>query len=299
MDFFVYAAAGYVLVISKLLGHRIMQDIGDVLGALLYYPMKKLRKRAVKNILYAGVVATEREARKLTAKMFGHLVKLCFEIIHFSNCRYSTLKFVRVANLDVLKWVREKYGSSVLIFGHHGNWELGACLSLYGYTISPVIRPPASKALYAILTAMRRSKLAVPVEKYGAADYMIKFIKAGRFVSIDMDQNAGGQGVRVKFFGKDVSCWKTPAILSLRLKVPVVPVKVVRKNMVTRLIINDPIMPDVPPGEADKITFLTQKYVNSIETHIKDEPYQWLWMLNRWKDDSKKADRKREIAAVA
>lgn len=299
MDFFVYAAMGYVLVISKLLGHRIMQDIGDILGAFMYYPMKKLRKRAVKNMLFAGVAATESEARKLTVKMFGHLVKLCFEIIHFSNCRYSTLKFVRIVNLNVLKMVREKYGSSVLIFGHHGNWELGSCLSLYGYTISPVIRPPESKALYAILTSMRRSKLAVPIEKYGAADSMIKFLKERRFVSIDMDQNAGAQGVRVKFFGKDVSCWKTPAILSLRLKVPVVPVKVVRRNMVTRLIVNDPIMPDVPPDEVDKITFLIQRYVNSIEEHIKDEPYQWLWILNRWKDDFKKADRKSETVTVA
>ncbi|MBI4245492.1 MAG: lysophospholipid acyltransferase family protein [Planctomycetes bacterium] len=280
---FEYLFFYYTIITVKLLGFNLSQQISYPLGFIPYLLLPRLKRKAIKNFLLSGVATTNKEARKLTLKMFQHLIMSLFEVFFLYNVRRRTLKYVRFINAEILLDINKKKTGAVCIFSHHGNWELGLSLALLGLPMQPIIRPPESSVLYDIITKMRLSKGSVPLEKFRVADEMVRRIKEKKFITIDMDQNAGSEGVRVKFFQKDVSCWKTPAILSLRYQVPVIPVKVVRRNQINFIIIGNPIYPSEAAESDDKIKHLTQIYVSKIEEHMKNEPYQWLWFLNRWK----------------
>jgi KDO2-lipid IV(A) lauroyltransferase len=90
-------------------------------------------------------------------------------------------------------------------------------------------------------------------------------------------------GIPVPFFGRDAMTASALAELALRYDCPIVPTHVVRvKGPMLRLVIEPPLQ-FTPTGDRHADVAALMAMVNQrVESWVRDNPEQWLWLHNRW-----------------
>ncbi|HMB06627.1 MAG TPA: lysophospholipid acyltransferase family protein, partial [Isosphaeraceae bacterium] len=101
---------------------------------------------------------------------------------------------------------------------------------------------------------------------------------------------AGQNGLYVEFFGRPASTHKAIALLAIEHKAPVVVGYARRIGPGFRYEVGCPeiIEPSEWTGTADDVRLLTQRYTSALETIIRRDPDQYLWLHRRWKHQPKK-----------
>ncbi|MAY74990.1 MAG: hypothetical protein CMJ31_09810 [Phycisphaerae bacterium] len=179
----------------------------------------------------------------------------------------------------------------ILITGHCGNWEiLGATLGVVGLPVHALYRPLDLKPLDQWL---RRSRAACGidlVDKFGATDALPKLMEERQPVAFVADQNAGDRGLFVPFFGRLASTYKTIALLAIAHNADVVCGYAQRLPRAPgkpwpryRASIEDAFGPSDYLDQPDPAYYITARYRRAIETMVRREPDQYLWMHRAWK----------------
>ena len=107
----------------------------------------------------------------------------------------------------------------------------------------------------------------------------LEYINKGYSIALMIDQRVS-EGEMINFFNKAALTTTLPAQLSIRYKIPIVPVFIKR--------INDKFfelnfLEEIKPEENKDKFELTKKLNLILEEMIKNHPYQWIWTHNRWK----------------
>jgi KDO2-lipid IV(A) lauroyltransferase len=98
------------------------------------------------------------------------------------------------------------------------------------------------------------------------------------------DQRGPQEGVRVNFFGREVSVYTGPAALALKTGSPIIfGVPVRQKNYKYHTILVEISQNDLPDSYEEKIKEISQRHTAYLEKIIRENPAQWLWMHDRWK----------------
>jgi KDO2-lipid IV(A) lauroyltransferase len=99
------------------------------------------------------------------------------------------------------------------------------------------------------------------------------------------DQDAGQRGLFVDFFGRPASTHKAIALLAIEHKAPVAVGVACRVGPGFRYEIRcaEVIQPEEFEGTSDDARLLTQRYTTALETLIRQDPSQYLWLHRRWK----------------
>ena len=99
------------------------------------------------------------------------------------------------------------------------------------------------------------------------------------------DQNAGDKGVFVPFFNRLASAYKSIGLLAIQYDVPVICgyARRVNNQFKFEVGIDDVILPEQWKAQPDPLYYITARYTRSLESMVRLDPHQYLWIHRRWK----------------
>lgn len=259
-----------------------LHTLGRFFGLLAYHLVPKWRKRALSNIALA--LPKEDPVR---------LAKACFQSLLITVLEYPKLahekKIERIAYCDNPEPALEilKEGKGLIFFcGHQANWEL---LFLEGTSRMPGVaigRPVKNSHLYAWIKRMREKfggKIISPKE---AVKEGLRALRKGKFLGIVGDQGMPDSGFSCPFLGRLAWTSPLPALLSTRSGAPVIVASVVREKNRYKIHYSDPLFPDIDAPKEQEIDRLMRAILSLFEKSVREHPDQWLWIHNRWKQQT-------------
>jgi KDO2-lipid IV(A) lauroyltransferase len=169
----------------------------------------------------------------------------------------------------------------IIVTGHLGNWEVaGAFLAASGIPLAAVVKRQRNPRFDRYLTSSRRRLLMEPIYMEEAYRAIPAALDDGRGVALVADQDAGGRGIFVPFFGRPASTFRGPAKLALAEDVPLFFGAVVRDGPEYRAILEVVPVPVLGPGAEQEYT---RRWVARLEHHVRRWPEQYFWFHRRWK----------------
>jgi len=254
-----------------------------------------IRRKVVLANLAVAFPDLDAEAReRLGRRTYEHFGSVCVDIL-FQRRMISRASFHR--RIDVQGWARrylDEHGEAGLrqrarrvlfLTAHLGNWELSSgVFSLLGVKIAPVFRMPQNPYLDGLLRRIRLDSQSKAIEKRGAVAAMLDHVEAGGNVGILFDQEAVF-GMYVPFFGLPACTHKTPAVLARDHGLKVFFGVLVRKGDYLHYEARGEMI-DYSHKSDDRqrdLEDVTTDLMRRLETEIRRNPEQYMWMHRRWK----------------
>lgn len=279
MSFINYILFRLVAIPLSLLPYRTIHFLGNKLGLALYYLYPKYRKRALSNLALASDL-------KLSPEEIVCLAKESLQNLMITSLEYPKLArekdISRIATCDNPEPALEiiKSGKGIIFFcGHQANWEV---LFLEGTSRMPGVaigRPITNRFLYNWVVKIRQKYGGKIIPPQNALKEGLRALKAGSFLGIVGDQGMPNSGYSSPFFGRKAWTSPLPALLSSRTGCPIMVAMTRRVDGKYRIRYSDPIW----PKEEIDIDGLMRPALSYLEQSIQQEPSQWLWIHNRWK----------------
>jgi KDO2-lipid IV(A) lauroyltransferase len=254
--------------------------LGRLLGRIAFRAIPRWRKRALSNLALA-------KALDLSPKEIVSIARQSFENVGITALEYPKLLFRKnflpalCLNPEPAQKLLEEHKGLVFFCGHQANWEL---LFLEGTKRMPgtaIGRPIKQRALYRRIVAMREKyggKIIAPKE---AIKEGMRALKQGRFLGIVGDQGMPESPFACDFLGRRAYTTTAPALLALKLGVPLIVATIARVGLRYQITYSDPIpSTDVETMMREALAFF--------ENSVKQNPGQWLWFHNRWKQETPK-----------
>ena len=260
----------------------------STLGALAFYVQPRARVVTEVNLSMAMPDLSRRELRRLARRVWADLGRNCLDVLRFPRSGWEELdKLVRVEGLQTLEEALSHGRGVIAVTGHIGNWEtMGAYFSMRGYPLSVLARPLRDERLERVLDSQRRGKGIRPISRIANARPAYESLKRGDMLGVLIDQDTPVKGVFCDFFGRPAFTPAGPAYLAMRTGAAVVPMAISMQSDGTHLV---RIMKAVDASAKDgddkdrRALEITAECTRSLETLIRYEPTQWVWMHERWK----------------
>lgn len=276
---------------------RWLGKLGHGLGALLY--CVGFRTKIVENNLKLALSheKSEQELKKLQKQIYTHIGTLFLEIArNFTLTRQDYIDELQVSDEDLTKIdkIKAEGRGMLVISAHTGNWEIfPASMAARGYSVA-IVAKKMSNPISQTLIEQRRVTAGFSVIYTGnTLNKIAESMRGGCFVGCMVDQHLPGpRGLRVNFFGTPAASIRGLANLARDTKCRVVPMSVYRQeNGVHRLIVMDELQyieaKELPEGSPERLLreewLNTQKYQECLESMIRQNLSQWLWIHRRWK----------------
>lgn len=283
-----------LIMVVGMLPSRQVRRAAALVGAIAYLLDVKHRRIAIKNVLRAdGMPRDDREVRAFVRRVYEHLALYVIETLRFPSAvaREGLDRLVRVVNRDHLVRPGGREQGAIVVIGHLGNWELvGLAIAMLGVDVHAVARPIENPYFDAYLARLRSSTGTTIISKYGAFRSAQEVVKAGGRVVLLADQDARKGGVFVPFLGRPASTVKSPALLSLKYRAPIVPCNIYREPDGCNVIeVAEPIWPGTYASVEQGVRELTAAFTAKIEEFVRARPAQWMWLHARWKTKPREA----------
>jgi KDO2-lipid IV(A) lauroyltransferase len=162
---------------------------------------------------------------------------------------------------------------------------LGYLLATLGMDLEAIARPIDNPLVNEWLTGVRERRGLRLITKWGASDRMTAVLQRGGTLGFIADQNAGDKGMFVPFFGRLASTYKSIGLLAMNFDAPVVCgyARRLGGDFQYEVGTTDIIYPEEWSGRDDPLYYLTARYMRAIESMVRLDPGQYLWVHRRWK----------------
>lgn len=267
--------------------------VGGALGKAVYYILHKERQKTLRNLQIAFPDKDEDEIRRIACACFSNLGKGLVELINLPKFNKENLN--RIVKIEGEKYINHvlKMGKGyIFVTGHVGNWELmGAAFGMKGYKVNVIAAPLYDSRINELLIKQRFLH-NVRVIQRGAEDVKREIIKALRnneSLTMLIDQDTKVPGVFVDFFGRKAYTPSGAASIAMRTGAPVLMGFIKRLPDNTHIIqIKEPLKLISSGNKDADIEANTALFTKMIESEIRKNPDQWVWMHNRWKKSPEK-----------
>lgn len=263
--------------------------LGRAAGALAWVVDARHRRVALENLrtCFGGEMAPS-SLRRLAREHFRRLGENYACAVRTAACTEAEIR--SVLTLEGGEHVRASAGATggsvVVAIGHFGNFELYARAALFlpefqMATTYRALRQPALTRLMQDLRARsgclyfeRRSEGAALREALGRQRLMLGLLA---------DQDAGGRGLAVPFFGRECSTSAAPAVFALRYHCPL-HVAICYRTAPARWHIEiSPAIPTHAHGRPRPVVEILRDVNAAYETAVRRDPANWFWVHRRWK----------------
>jgi KDO2-lipid IV(A) lauroyltransferase len=285
--------AEYLLAsaVIKTLG-ALPRPAGDVLARLIANLLRLLTPRlcavADTNLRLASPTMSPRERERITRGVYYNLARVLNESAHFPRLTPANInQLVSFEGFENYESALERGKGVIFLTAHLGVWELGAFAhALHGHQLNVVYRALDNPLLDQLARRYRELSGNKMVEKNESARHILAALARNETVGILADQNTlPEEGVFVDFFGVQACMTAGVARLALHTGAAVVPAFCVweaGRNCYS--IYYDRAMTFQPTGNsATDVQVATQRMAAVIETYVRRDPDQWLWIHRRWK----------------
>ncbi|MBL7989059.1 MAG: lysophospholipid acyltransferase family protein [Chlorobi bacterium] len=250
--------------------------------AWCFYQLGLRRSVTLANLRLAFPGLAQPALNQLARRSFASTLTTLLELLplrYLTNAQLS--RVLKVNNLELLS--PEKNGrGALLLSAHFGNWELLAfgTAAIAGMPFNIIVKPQRD-AGETDQTRIARGNRVIPYER-GALE-SARLLNNGGVVALLADQSATTSDHLTTMFGIPTWTFSTPARLALRFRPRVVVGFAVRQPdgsyqaELQELRHDD--LPDTPEGAAQ----FTQRYVDCLQSAIRQHPEQWMWQHRKWK----------------
>ena len=268
----VFVAIGLV----KALPIRCSSAFGGYLGKSFYHIMKKRNQIGRRNLEIAFPEKTPEEREQILKAMWQHWGRVYGELPHADKLYQQA----HITGLDYLKEQARKKEGCLVCSAHLGNFEISASTNLFDdYCLNPVYRAANNPYIDKIVFQKRKGVL-IPKGTHGAKK-MLDVLKAGKAIVILCDQKLR-EGIAVPFFGKKAMTPSAIASVSLKLNVPIIMAKCVRRTDGQFDIAVYPLEKSKNPNKQEAVYETMLSINQEMENWIRQHPEQWLWIHRRF-----------------
>ena len=283
---FSFALIQLIILPIRILPYRAIHGLGSFLGILIYYGSAKYRKRTLSNLALAqDLNLPPDQLRDIAKRSLGNLMITCLEYAKFASEKKIS-RVARCENPEVAAALM-KQGTPVIFFcAHQSNWEV---LFLEGTSRMPGVaigRPIKNQVLYEWLTGIREKFGGHMIAPRNAVKEGLRGLKKGSFLGIVGDQGMPDSGYSCPFLGRRAWTSPLPALLAHRTGSPIIFASTRRSEGKYIIHYSEPIWPDKQAPAEQEIDRMMRRCLHLLEESIKQEPSQWLWSHNRWKQQT-------------
>ncbi|MCJ7508202.1 MAG: lysophospholipid acyltransferase family protein [candidate division Zixibacteria bacterium] len=287
LEYIVTRTFGFIL---NLLPYSWAMRFGDFLGWVCYRILHIRRKITLTNMKAAFKDAySPEELDKIGLSSYQIIAKSFVDYILFPSLKNKVLEITEFEGKENFDKALKKGKGAILVTGHFGSWELmGAAIAKSGYATDFLVGEQHNTLIDDVMNDYRQL-MGIGIIKMGvAAKGVIKALKNNRFVAMLSDQDAGGDGTIVNFFGMPASTPKGPAAFALKTGAPIVTGGIIRDQTgVQKIKVEEPIYLETSGNKEEDIQKLTQIYTSILENYIRKYPDHWFWPHRRWKNTVK------------
>ncbi|MBI9077637.1 MAG: lysophospholipid acyltransferase family protein [Desulfatibacillum sp.] len=286
---FLYTLIKVLVRFLALLPRPWITPLSRAIGRLWFKLDKRHRDIAMDNLTHAyGKEKPPAEILRIGRDTFVHLAGVVLELPHMFKLNAATMKdFVELAGLNNAYKALRQDQSVVFLTAHYGNWELLALAVAQQFQIPihvmarPLDLAPADR----VLTEMRSHTGNVVLDKDKSAGAVAGLLKNRQSLGILLDQNASWyEGVYVPFFNRICCTNKGLAIFALRHGATVVPAFSRKRPDGIYDVEFLPALDLIRTGNIGKdIEANTALFNRVMESEIRKDPSQWLWVHRRWR----------------
>ena len=268
---------------TALLPLPVSRRLADALAVVAFYVVPRIRKIGYANLdLAYGDELSAAEKRRILLGCVKNVARVAVEFSLMPSLGKG--KYPDLISVEGY----ENYDPDVPVLGisaHIGNWEwMALAMARKGLTVAEMVRPLDNPVLNKVVDETRCAGgiMTFPQKKGGPE--AIRLLREGIFVGVLVDQSVADNGVPTTFFGQ--RCWSTvaPMIISMRARVPVVPVAMHRRED------NGYVLRFYPQVEMQRTKDMHQDLLvniqrcqDAVEAMVRESPEQWMWIHNRWK----------------
>jgi len=270
------------------LSYRSIHKIGAFLGACLFYGSSKFRKRALSNLSLASSL-------HLSKKEVVSLAKRSIQNVMITYLEYPKLSreknihhLVQCENPEQVEGLYKEGTPPIFFCGHQANWELFFLEGTKRMRGVAIGRPIKNRFLYRWALEIRQKYGGKIIHPREAVKEGLKALRAGSFLGIVGDQGMPEIGLCSSFLGRKAWTSPIPALLSYRTGSPLVVATMKRQKAGYRIRYSEPIWPNREAPAHQEIERMMLQALSILETSIIEKPDQWLWLHNRWKQQTLK-----------
>ena len=283
---FEFVATRALIALFKWLG---VDRASAFTGAVLRFVGPKLRKisqRGEANLRMVYPEWTDEKIRETIKDVWENLGRTTAEFAHLEAFKIdgpdNRIEFEGHEYFDPYI---ESGEPVILVAGHLGNWEIPAVVAQQVGLDYAIIYRPANNPLVDEYIINRRAKvmtrIQIPKGKPGALAFM-DALKKKRSIALLIDQKFN-EGISIPFLGFEAMTAPAPARAAIRFNLPIIVVTNERKEgAFFKMRIHKPIFPEVTGNMENDVRALTIKANEILETQIRAQPAQWLWLHRRW-----------------
>jgi len=281
-----YIAVRFVDFVASFLPRREIPAVASCLAALIRIADRRHRRVAFHNLASVSSEIPESRHPEIVKRLYQHLVTSFFEMQHIRRIRKKRfLSLLARENLDAVCRDLASRRSAIFVTAHLGNWDFaGALLALLAPPFYAVARPLDNPFLERYISRLRRRLGLQTIPKHGAIKKLLALLRSGANVGIVADQNAPTDHIFVPFLGRKAATIKTPALLAVKTRSPIIPVCLVREKVLRyRLLLGKSILPEEGCPQDKNVARMTLAFTRQFEMWVRAFPHQWLWTHRRWK----------------
>jgi KDO2-lipid IV(A) lauroyltransferase len=283
-----YLAARFALFVFRYLPLFLARAIGVSLARMAWVFLAQPRRTTLRNIRLSFPDWDEAKVEKVARQAYRNLGRSVGETLGLSRLtREWVEKNVRfVGEEEAFQRAMKKKKGVVALVSHFGNWELhGTVVALMGWPVAVVAFPQSNKRVDELVLKNRESSgMKIIYTGHRGTVELLDHLRDGKVGAILADQNAGKEGLRLPFFGRDCSVAKAPAIMARKTGAALIPMFFIREKDDTFIHV---ILPEVKVEKTDDVVkdveITTKRWLKVQEDFIRAHPEQYFWMHRRWK----------------
>jgi KDO2-lipid IV(A) lauroyltransferase len=264
--------------------------IGRTVGLVWHYILPIRRPVARRNVARVfGAELSLRAQHRIVRRCFENICLLAVEAFRVpALTRAQSERLVERRNWHILDKVLQRGKGAIVVTGHMGNYYLAACAqAVRGVPINVIVKTlhwaPAQRFIYG--DRERTGLKLIPTR--GSRDVIRAALRRGEIVIFIIDQHMRPyHGIVCDFFGQLASTTPAPARFALETGAPIVPLWTYRKGRSGAhvLCVEPELVVQTPYADRDdNLRHNTERLNRVVESWIRQQPDQWLWLHRRWK----------------
>jgi len=271
---------------TRWLSRRALLRFGARLGDIIYFCIPVRKSITLTHLMSAFPEKSPVEISSIARGAYRNLgMNVLEHLVMPTLSRDELLDLVLFENENVLKEAHARGKGTVIVGGHFGNWEYPSCaMGAAGYQLGVVVAGISNKYLDKKVNDHRRLTGVEVIPKGTATRGVVQLLRNNGMVGMLIDQNAGGKGIFINYFGRLCSAPRGPASIALKMGAAMVFGASIRQPDGTIKVMLEPVTIDYEAGTTEEnIRDITQWCTGRLEHYARLYPDQWFWMHRRWK----------------
>ncbi len=279
------------LAASRTLGIDRASDLGGRIFRTLG-PRVPLHRTGERNLRRVLPELADADRRQVLQGMWENLGRVLFEFPHLRDLdplvpdlapRPDGAARFEVHGLEILEDLQRRNQPAVFASAHLANWEMGALVLVRaGLPMTIVYRQAENPWANRIIQGHRPAGVEY-IRKWRAGRALLEAVRHRRSIGVLNDQKLA-EGPLVELLGVPARTAPAAASLALRESLPLLPLRVERREQASFRITIEPALP-VPSGALDRRerTLVLLRTLNDrFSAWIRARPDEWLWVHRRW-----------------